>query len=663
MVVIERGKYHTKERLANGKNQVTIGSSPINYHDGNAWNEIDSNWEAGDASFPDRITKAPFFVSTAPDGKRRIHPTRDPNVYFEIGAPYIKPAATWNKVNLGTRTRSGSRLTWTTANANMYIDFAGHFVKMAILLKGGYIPPNRQFAFPVDLVGMTRSGRNLLVNGQVVMVMQAPHVEDLDNPFDKRDIDIQFVNVSGQTYALFTLPQSLVTNPMSRPLIDPTLTLQPDGTAGIDARIIAGLATSNYGTSAIVSIGNILGLVCRQLIKFDLSSLPSAAVISSTTLSLYATDDFSSNTRTYRVFRLKRAWVEGTRDNVVDSPATGATWNRYDTTNNWSTAGGFHADDCEQTDIGSRSFSDTETLNQFKDFALTPTTKADLDLGNGWLIKADTELVDGYSFASSDNATAANRPKLVIVYTVAQSVDGTLTSAGDLLKQTAKSFVGTMTSIGTLFAQAQKVLAGTVTSAGTLLSQAQKLLSGLLTSDGTLTRFSNKVFSGAVALSGTLLGQTQKTLTGTLTSTGILLGQAQKALTGTIASIGTLQFSVQKFLSGTLMPVGMLIKQTQKLFVGILTIIGTLLHPPDKVLAGTLSFSGALITVHIPGIPGTVSASIVKTYLVEVEAQDIFLTSADSLEIFEHGSMVDERYAVSVDADSAFSVTIQELPI
>lgn len=193
-----------------------------------------------------------------------------------------------------------------------------------------------------------------------------------------------------------------------------TLTLQPDGTAGVDTSITSGAPTTNNGTATTLNLGDRNDQVNarRVLIKFDLSTLPSDATITSAVLSLFCITDFSSNARTYRVYRLKRAWVESQ-----------ATWNIYSTGNNWSTAGGFHVDDCEQTDIGSRAFSATETLNQFKDFALTPTTKADLDLGNGWLIKADTETDDGYNFDSSDGATAGQRPKLVIEYTEAGAAD------------------------------------------------------------------------------------------------------------------------------------------------------------------------------------------------------------------------------------------------
>ncbi len=189
------------------------------------------------------------------------------------------------------------------------------------------------------------------------------------------------------------------------------LSLQPAEATAVDTYILASSATTNFGTSATLRVGNEGGgTTDRALIKFDLSSIPSGSTIVSATLSLYCTTDTSINSRTYRVFRMIQAWVE-----------TQATWNVYSTGNNWATAGAFGAADCEQTDIGSRVFTATETLNEFKDFTLTASAVQDMITGgsftnNGFLIKADTEASDNYRFASSSDGTAANRPKLVVLY-------------------------------------------------------------------------------------------------------------------------------------------------------------------------------------------------------------------------------------------------------
>jgi len=211
-------------------------------------------------------------------------------------------------------------------------------------------------------------------------------------------------NVAAQTYTLVYL------------------TLQPDATTGVDTFIFQGDTAINYGIDTRWFIGNVgAGLSARQLIKFDYSTIPAESTIHYSDLQLCPTQDNSSNARTYRVFRQKRAWLEGTRNGATDNPATGATWIRYDTTNNWATAGGFGSDDCEQTDIGTCAFSATETLNVFKKFVLVASKIQEMIpsgvfTNNGFLIKADTENTDAYVGASSDHATVAYRPKHILVY-------------------------------------------------------------------------------------------------------------------------------------------------------------------------------------------------------------------------------------------------------
>ena len=189
----------------------------------------------------------------------------------------------------------------------------------------------------------------------------------------------------------------------------------------MDAFLAFGVPTGNFGTHINLAVGRLTvdPNPYRSLIKFDLSSLPSDAVISSATLSLMINADYSTNAETFSVYRVIRAWTEA-----------GVTWNKYDGITDWQTAGGFGALDCEQTPIGATAFTASETVGVFKDFALTPTTKAGLDLGNGWLIKANAEAVNnGYAFHSSDAATAGNRPKLVITYTLVTSTPAMLHAA------------------------------------------------------------------------------------------------------------------------------------------------------------------------------------------------------------------------------------------
>jgi hypothetical protein len=184
-----------------------------------------------------------------------------------------------------------------------------------------------------------------------------------------------------------------------------TSTLNPTA----DTFIYAGAATTNYGSNGNLYSGHPgSGGAYRSLLQFNIPSVANA-VVSSAKLRLYATSDDSSNVRTKRVYRVKRAMV-----------LSEATWNVYSTGNSWETAGGFGSNDCEQTDIGSLSFSASETLNEYKEITLTNAAIQAIMRGTwtnkGFMVKTDTENTDRYGFNSVD--AASNKPELVIVYTL-----------------------------------------------------------------------------------------------------------------------------------------------------------------------------------------------------------------------------------------------------
>lgn len=191
-----------------------------------------------------------------------------------------------------------------------------------------------------------------------------------------------------------------------------TYTSPQDGNSVVNQRIVAGSPDTPAGSSTI-SIGetNIDSNILRSLFSIPgaISSISDSSIVISASLFLKISIDYSSNARTFRVFRAKR--------NVVISEAT---WNSYSTGNLWQTAGGFGANDCEQTDIGSVSMTASETVGTWKEFVLTPSAIQDIIRGI-WdtpylLIKADTESNDRYDFYGSGSATSENRPYIVIEY-------------------------------------------------------------------------------------------------------------------------------------------------------------------------------------------------------------------------------------------------------
>jgi RHS repeat-associated protein len=219
---------------------------------------------------------------------------------------------------------------------------------------------------------------------------------------------------STETAASTTTPTVTQTPSQTSTPASYTLTLQPDAAAGADTYLLSSFSTTNFGTSNEMGVGeanNATDRIGRSLIKFDLSAIPSNATITSATLSLWTNTDYSSNTRTIRVFRLKVPFNE-----------TQATWNIRATGSNWQTAGASGTNDRESTDIGSVQILSNEALNTEKQIALTASQIEELIDGtfanNGFILVAETELNDGFTYKTSDHATGSQRPKLVIQYTL-----------------------------------------------------------------------------------------------------------------------------------------------------------------------------------------------------------------------------------------------------
>jgi hypothetical protein len=197
-----------------------------------------------------------------------------------------------------------------------------------------------------------------------------------------------------------------------------TLTLQPDGAAGIDTHVRQNSANTNYATYQYEEACGYTGSKEHAFFKFDLSSL-SGVTISDATLYLYGVGGGNSNTlNIYRVLAASGGWTEAN-----------ATWNyavasstRWagDTGNDGGAdaGGGVSGTDHSGTLMGTASFS--ATAGAETSFALNVTEFAAMVAANyGIIVKSGVTSYTVMQMASSDNATAARRPKLVVDYTPA----------------------------------------------------------------------------------------------------------------------------------------------------------------------------------------------------------------------------------------------------
>lgn len=195
-------------------------------------------------------------------------------------------------------------------------------------------------------------------------------------------------------------------------IIDPTTTIQP---ASKDTLLNQGAPTTNYGSNNVLAVESACGAGCagnyneRTIIDFSLTSLPTGAIITSSTLSLYYENSAGSPSgRTVWVYPIIGAGV-----NWVQAQAT---WNVYSTGNNWGTAGG------DYSTTNGASTTVPSSTNVWMNWTVTSLVSSFWSNGTTthFLLKDGTEGNNPAKqelFWSSDYAVdTTKRPKLVINY-------------------------------------------------------------------------------------------------------------------------------------------------------------------------------------------------------------------------------------------------------
>jgi hypothetical protein len=207
-------------------------------------------------------------------------------------------------------------------------------------------------------------------------------------------------------------------------VLDPTVTLQPDASAGKDTRINSGNPTVNYGIA--IAINNAANT--RGLIGFDLSAIPSNATCNSCTFYVYQVTSTAGGAFSVQVHSIasgNAAWIEGTKNGAL-AGAGEPCWNALaangsgGVTTAWagSVGLGTSGTDYEATALGTLAGNSNDANGTEYSTLLTASRV------QGWFGAVNTNyglrianaLVGG--FGSSDNATAGRRPKLVVDYSL-----------------------------------------------------------------------------------------------------------------------------------------------------------------------------------------------------------------------------------------------------
>lgn len=585
------------------KKQLVDFAHDVHYHDGTTWQDADETVVAGTLTgFAHKVDRLRHVIHMGTTGTRRWMPRRNvPGEYVEFGRLQSWGGTAWANVNLGTPTRVGNTLVFNTSNFKLTLLITWRQVKIEVVLKTA--AALRRLRWQVSLVGLTWDNWGLYSGETLVGTVDRPTAWDANGSPENPNITINTSYAAG--YVEFGGDVAGATLPIT---IDPTLTAQPDAAAGLDTQIDQESPDTPKSDNAFMMIGNQWysgDLKYRGLLKFDVSSIPADATCDDATLSLWHFDINGSNTSDTKVYRQLRAWVEAQ-----------ATWNIYSTGNSWATAGGFGATDCEQTEIGSRSMSSSET-NGEKQWSLSASAVQDWWDGgltnNGILMKAAESTSDAHSYRSSDYATAGERPKLVVNYTEAGggAVSGSVILTGnsnyELNAYQIVQALSQLLSNGDLISQGLLIIPSDVTLSGNgyLLATAfiQALVEGqvILSGQGDLILNALNLIGANTSLSGEAL----------LTLQSLVLIYAQGVLSGQVDT----QFDSKILINSLIEIVG----REDSSFYGklIINALNNLYGNADLSSVGLLSIlsnaeligSGDILPAGILSIPSNVQLS------------------------------------------------------
>ncbi len=204
--------------------------------------------------------------------------------------------------------------------------------------------------------------------------------------------------------------------------------LQPTPSTGVDAYIKKEKPDERRGTDPELRVKGEAAKLKRALLRFDLSSLPSDAIVSSATLSLFV-KGASGGALTINAHGLTRAWNEAEVTWKAADKAAGVLW---------TTQGGDYGPTVASTVLD-------DTRNVWRSWNITSLVTA-------WLANPSTNygvILEGSSsnaekiFKSSDDGTTSQRPKLEVCFSAGLTL--TPNNSGEGLAGQTKTYAHVVT--------------------------------------------------------------------------------------------------------------------------------------------------------------------------------------------------------------------------
>lgn len=214
---------------------------------------------------------------------------------------------------------------------------------------------------------------------------------------------ILYVPPSGPTPTETTTPTPTATLPPAG-----TMATFQDGLVGYvgcsDTRISAGTPDSNFAASDL-QVGE--GQELTTLVKFDLSSIPAAAIVESAVLHVYGYDLAGTGNFDVGAYAVRRYWAEEEATWSVEISAV--PWGLPGCNSTFSDRAEVASDQAAASSSGWNTWAVTDDVQRMV---------SDPGTNEGWLLRQTADVSGVLSMYSSEHETVAHRPKLVVTYSL-----------------------------------------------------------------------------------------------------------------------------------------------------------------------------------------------------------------------------------------------------
>lgn len=187
-------------------------------------------------------------------------------------------------------------------------------------------------------------------------------------------------------------------------------------------RTWAGVTNDNDGNDASMRIyhDDANGMY-RQLVQWDLSSIPTNAIVTSASITFKVQPGIQSGSLTLKAYKVLRDWTEGTKT-LTTAAAGESSWTAAKTgIDNWGTAG------CDNTTTDRSSTEEgSKAVASAADWTFSPLTATVQDwvtnpsTNYGILVRGDEGAGTNYIYFYTDDS-AGNEPSITVNYTLPTS--------------------------------------------------------------------------------------------------------------------------------------------------------------------------------------------------------------------------------------------------